>query len=365
MMNISLLLLIMVIQITSLDDDKKVDLASNSPPRLTSNITDLPSMTYTMSNNSNRIPPKLMMNRTTQSVQSSPATTPTPKISMTASDVAPRAFKSIAGTPIVQPAMNLDVTTSPATTPKPKASTFTMDLNTINEPTPEPADIISAAMAETNRSGFPSTGRRRRDSADDTVDHSQILANIKPPDGYEPGDEVTNPDRPKFVNNASSSTQLKSPRTRHRELQARKKRHRPRELDDLERLMCKQTILVFITIISSWIFNAGGLFDARLTLLLGVDSCINALCSWLVFKYTNKYWNKCIEGFRCYCCYDCCFNYFGCFLCDADHGCRDCRYCCNSAIQRMGSSVRSLSLRSSSSVHSNTRTPDIDDNMSP
>ena len=124
---------------------------------------------------------------------------------------------------------------------------------------------------------------------------------------------------------------------------------KPHEMDALEKLMMKQTILVFIVVVSTWCSLGLSIVDGKFSLFLGVDSMVNTIASLFVFKYTNKFWNGCLHCCRCYCCYNCCMAFCGCFPCDGEDGCCACCLCCDDMMQRMGSSVKRMSLRGSSS----------------
>eukprot|EP01084_Bolivina_argentea_P107332 191901_1 len=120
-----------------------------------------------------------------------------------------------------------------------------------------------------------------------------------------------------------------------------------RKLDNLEKLMMKQTFLVVTVVVTTWITFGGSIFDPKLSLFYGFDAMCNTVCSFLVFKYFNKFWNGCLTCCRCYCCYSCCMHFCGCFPCDGQDGCCACCICCDGLMQRTGTFVRRMSSRHS------------------
>ena len=71
----------------------------------------------------------------------------------------------------------------------------------------------------------------------------------------------------------------------------------------LHNLMKKQTILVFIAIVSSitsWI--AVGI-DADIVQEMGWDNAVNLICVWLMLDTSKGYWNICRKYGICFCCY--------------------------------------------------------------
>eukprot|EP01084_Bolivina_argentea_P107333 191904_1 len=148
---------------------------------------------------------------------------------------------------------------------------------------------------------------------------------------------------PKSPNELKSPDELKSRISISNRFSIKKDYGTARKLDNLEKLIMKQTILVFIVVFTTWITLGGSIFDPKLSLFYGFDAMCNTVCSFLVFKYFNKFWNGCLTCCRCYCCYSCCMHFCGCFPCDGQDGCCACCICCDDLIQRTGTFVRKMS----------------------
>ncbi len=74
-----------------------------------------------------------------------------------------------------------------------------------------------------------------------------------------------------------------------------------KRLHDLHRLAKKQTILVGVTVLSSWIIWFGSaLYNGKMIILCPLDCILNCLSVWLTFNFSQKYWDF-IDGKCCKC----------------------------------------------------------------
>ncbi len=81
------------------------------------------------------------------------------------------------------------------------------------------------------------------------------------------------------------STSSKNTKPNHRTLTSSR-------VHKLHRLVKKQTSLVGVTVISSWIIWFGAAaFDAKFAMLVPLDCILNCLAMWLMLSFTQKYWN--------------------------------------------------------------------------
>ncbi len=65
--------------------------------------------------------------------------------------------------------------------------------------------------------------------------------------------------------------------------------------------MAKNTLLVTISIVSGWILLFGGALstvDKPLTLYASLDSMVNTICVWSMFKFSHPFW-KGVRDFIC------------------------------------------------------------------
>ena len=75
------------------------------------------------------------------------------------------------------------------------------------------------------------------------------------------------------------------------------------KITNLHNLMKKQTILVGIAITSTGCIWIGSFMYGDLAFLSSWDNCINAVCVWLMFDASNRYWELCKTKGICKCCY--------------------------------------------------------------
>ena len=53
----------------------------------------------------------------------------------------------------------------------------------------------------------------------------------------------------------------------------------------------------------------------------GINCFISSFCSFMLFHFNNDLWYDISRFFQCYCCYDCCWNNFDCFIWDENKNC--------------------------------------------
>eukprot|EP01084_Bolivina_argentea_P076685 139010_1 len=70
----------------------------------------------------------------------------------------------------------------------------------------------------------------------------------------------------------------------------------------LKRLMKKQTILVCIACVSTILMWVAGATIPSIGILLHIDTIVNSVCVWLMFKFSDKVWNKIVSICCCCCC---------------------------------------------------------------
>eukprot|EP01084_Bolivina_argentea_P269682 458380_1 len=68
-------------------------------------------------------------------------------------------------------------------------------------------------------------------------------------------------------------------------------------------LMKKQTILVSITIVSTFMYWTIAALFKWFAPFVCLDLIVNSICIWLMFTWSKKYWTFCIDYGCCYCCY--------------------------------------------------------------
>ena len=63
----------------------------------------------------------------------------------------------------------------------------------------------------------------------------------------------------------------------------------------LSEIMRKQSVLVIIGVMTSEIILIVGKIYYPVTYQIPLDCIVNTICVWLMFRSSDKYWNKCVK----------------------------------------------------------------------
>ena len=74
------------------------------------------------------------------------------------------------------------------------------------------------------------------------------------------------------------------------------------QIQNLHKLMKKQTILVCTAMSSTGVIWIGSIFYGDFAFESGWDNIVNSICVWMMFDVSEKYWKFC-ERRLCWCCY--------------------------------------------------------------
>ena len=117
------------------------------------------------------------------------------------------------------------------------------------------------------------------------------------------------------------------------------KANKPHDHNDrLRRVMAKQTLLFLISVISSFGFWIFGALFFQVSLLITIDTVINAICIWFMFRFADDLLHNIMHFCDCCCC--CCGDLK------------------DDLLVRMNTLSRAMSLRSigeSHATHTNTK----------
>ena len=72
---------------------------------------------------------------------------------------------------------------------------------------------------------------------------------------------------------------------------------------ELHNLMKKQTILVFVSILSTITLGILAIINVNMVFQAGWDTIVNMICVWMMLNTSKRYWICCRKYGLCICCY--------------------------------------------------------------